>query len=156
MADIPLPPDLPSLLADYERRLRALETRPQIPRRADFNVPTYPTISRSNTSWQVFTGYEVTATIGPSRQALVTVSCDMGLNQPNQTGYLGFYDGVNFRFSAWMSITSGVGTVYTAGTIGIPRLSSNLPTGDVTFTVAGFVSAGSVNYTNVSIVVQPY
>ena len=55
-----------------------------------------------------------------------------------------------------MSITSGVGTVYTAGTIGIPRLSSDLPTGEVTFTVAGFVSAGSVNYTNVSIVVQPY
>ena len=151
MADIPLPADLPSVLADYERRLRALETRPQIPLRVAYG----PTQNITNTSWAVLpNGPSLTVNIGPSRLAYVTVVSDMGLNQANQTGYLGFYTGSDFFPTGWMSITSGIST-FTAGTVGVTRLAYNLPVGPVTFTVAGFVSTGNVNFSNTDITVQP-
>lgn len=152
MAEIPLPEDFSSVIREIEHRLRALETRPTLPARAVYAS----TQNITNTSWAtLLAGPSVTATIGPSQMAVVTVVCDMGLNQTNQTGYLGFYDGTTFRFAGWMSITSATSDAFTAGTIGVPRLVTGLPTGQVTFYAAGFVSTGNVNYSNVEITVQP-
>lgn len=152
MAEIPLPDDITTLVRDLERRVRMLETRPFLPVRASWS----PTQNQSNLSWATLpNGPSVTALIGPSRQAFVTVVCDMGLNQANQTGYLGWtVDGVNFFNSAWLSITSSSVT-YPAATVGSTRLATNLPSGSVTFTAASLVSTGNVNYSNVDIVVQP-
>lgn len=151
MAEIPLPEDITAVMRQLDQRVRALEVRPTLPLRASYA----PTQNITNTSWATLLGGpSVTVTIGPSQMAIVTVVCDMGLNQANQTGYLGYYDGTDFRASGWMSISAPDAT-YTAGTIGVPRLATGLPTGQVTFYAAGYVSTGNVNYSNVDIIVQP-
>lgn len=151
MGEISLPADLSALLADYERRIRMIETRPQLPVRVSYNS----TQNISNTSWATLpNGPSITVNIGPTRSAYVTVVSDIGLNQANQTGYLGFYDGATWWKTGWMSITSPSAT-FTAATVGVTRLAYDLPVGPVTFTVAGFVSTGNVNYSNTDITVQP-
>ena len=152
MADIPLPADMAGWMSEVEQRLRQVETRPQLPLRTAYN----PTQNITNTSWAVLpNGPSVTVNIGPSRLAYVTVVSDMGLNQANQTGYLGFYTGSDYFPTGWMSITSSAGVVFTAGTVGVTRLAYNLPVGPVTFTAAAFVSTGNVNFSNTDITVQP-
>lgn len=153
MAEISLPEDLTTIVRDLDRRVRALEVRPQTLRRAGYG----PTQTRTNTgSSQAFpNGPSVTATIGPSRQALVTINADIGLNVVNQTGLLSVSDGSTWWPAGWLSVSSSNSDTIIAGRVGSTILTYNLNPGDVTFTAGGYVSTGSVNYSNIELSVQP-
>jgi hypothetical protein len=101
-------------------------------------------------------GPSVTATIGASGLALVSVFADIGLNQANQTGYIGFINSTTgFIANGWLSITSA-SAVYPAATSGKSYMASGLPTGSQTFQTAAYVSTGNVNFSAVTIIVQPF
>lgn len=78
MADIPLPPDLPAVLRDYEARLRALETAPRLQNSAfpwvsDFVETEQSTASTTNTDLATV-GPEVTLTIGQTSRVEITMA----------------------------------------------------------------------------------
>jgi hypothetical protein len=112
----------------------------------------------SNTSWALLpSGPSVTATIGASGLAMVTVCADIGLNVTNQTAYVGFYNATSgYKVSGWLSVSSSSGNALVAGTSGKSILVSGLPAGSQTFAAAGFVSTSNANYSDPTIIVQPF
>lgn len=116
-----------------------------------------PTQNVTATSWTLLpSGPSVNATIGESGRALVTASCDLGLLNSNSTARLGFrIDGTNYR-SGFVSVSDLNVQVLIASSIGRPVLVTGLTPGVTTFAVVAEMSSGTGQYTNTTIVVQPF
>lgn len=101
MAEIPMPADLSSVLADYERRIRLLETRPSAP--AWQYVDTYERCTSASYASLSTTGPSVTATVGQSKLVVVTTSAYMEVPS-NTTAVVGLFidDAL-----AWDTLTLG-------------------------------------------------
>lgn len=102
MADIPLPADLPSVLADYERRLRTLETAPRLQNSSQAWKSDYVDNAESTSS----TSYVNLATVGPT----ITMDVPKTFSSP-ATGDIGR---VLLTVSAYMNVPSN-----TSATVGL-------------------------------------
>lgn len=91
MGEISLPADLSALLADYERRIRILESRPSAP--VWQYVDTYERCTSTTYAALPTAGPSVTATVGQSKLVVVTTSAYMVVPS-NTTAIVGlFVDG---------------------------------------------------------------
>lgn len=158
MAEIPMPADLSSLLADYERRLRALETAPKL-QNSEFPWPsvnidtTFSTSSLTPVASSPTAGPIVTATITDTGRCLVTASAYVGLDSTGQTAFVSlFVDGVNTV--QILGLSNGTSTI--AGNVCSVRQVSNLTPGSHTFELRYYVTTGSANFSSRSLIVQPY
>ena len=173
MADIPMPPDLPSLLADYERRLRALETAPRLQNSAlPWTASTITTAEDKNdtgTDWfdLATVGPSVTVTVGQTSRVVATMSVQgfvaAGIRFPS-VGL--FIDGVLYR-----QYNSPVGNVTTGFTMAptlfaateVIQSTTLLAAGLHTFTLRYKVTFGTSNpptpyatYGPRTLLVQPF
>ena len=158
MADIPLPPDLATVLADYERRLRALETAPrlqnsQFPWPSDTINDTFNTSSTTPVDSTPTAGPTVVATVSNTGRVLVTASVFIGLNTTGQTGsVMLFIDG---SFAMQIVALSNNASAFAAN-VSSYRSISGLTPGSHTFTLKYQTSTGNVNFSGRTLVVQPY
>ena len=158
MADIPLPPDLPSLLADYERRLRALETAPRLQNSA-FPWPsatidaTFNTTSTTAVDSTPVAGPTVIATVTKTGRVLVTASVFIGLNTTAQTGSVDLFIDGNFHIQ--IVALSNAASAFAAN-VSSYRSIDGLSEGPHTFTLKYRTSTGNTNFSGRTLVVQPY
>ena len=157
MADIQQPADMADILADYERRLRALETAPRLnnsafPWPSDTADPTFNTSSLTPVDSSPV-GPSVTATVTKTGRVLVTASVYIGLNTTGQTGsaFL-FIDGVlKMQIVALSNASSAF-----AANVSSMRSITGITEGEHTFTLRYAASTGNVNFSGRTLVVQPY
>jgi hypothetical protein len=116
-----------------------------------------PTQNVTATSWTLLpSGPSVNATIGESGRALVTATCDLGLLNSNSTARLGFrIGGTNYR-SGFVSVSDPAALILIASSIGRPVLVTGLTPGVTTFACVAEMSSGTGQFSNTTIVVQPF
>jgi hypothetical protein len=116
-----------------------------------------PTQNVTATSWTLLpSGPSVSATIGASGRALVTATCDLGLLNSNSTARLGFrINATNYR-SGFVSVSDPAALILIASSIGRPVLVTGLSAGVTTFSVIAEMSSGTGQFSNTTLVVQPF
>jgi hypothetical protein len=116
-----------------------------------------PTQNVTTTTYALLpSGPSVTATIGASGRALVTASCDLGLLNSNSTASIGFrVNGVD-RGSGFVSVTDPSVLILIASSVGRPVLVTGLPAGANTFACIARMSSGTGQYSNTTLIVQPF
>jgi len=116
-----------------------------------------PTQNVTTTSFQLLpSGPTVNATIGESGRALVTASSDVGLLNSNSTAYVGFrVNGVD-RGSGFVSVSDLSAIVLIASSVGRAVLVTGLPPGTNTFACIARMSSGTGQFSNTTLIVQPF
>ena len=113
-----------------------------------------PTQNVTTTSFQLLpSGPSVNATIGESGRALVTATSDVGLANTAMTAYLGFRVAGADRGSGFLSVSS---TVTVAASLGRPVLVTGLAAGVTTFACIARVTSGTGQFSNTTLIVQPF
>jgi hypothetical protein len=113
-----------------------------------------PTQNVTATAWTLLpSGPSVSATIGESGRALVTVTCDLGLAVTGMTAYLGFNCPTGNFLSGWLSVSS---TVLIAGSVGRPVMVTGLTPGVRTFSAIAYVTSGTGQFSQTALIVQPF
>lgn len=158
MAEIPLPADLSSVLADYESRLRALETAPRLYNAqflwpADTVDPTFNTSSTTAVDSTPTAGPIVNATITKTGRVLVSASVYVGLNQANQTGLVDLYIDGTFWVNI-VALSNNPGAI--AANVSSYREIDGLSEGSHEFRLKYRASTGNVNFSGRTLIVQPY
>ena len=116
-----------------------------------------PTQNVTTTSFQPLpSGPSVSATIGESGRALVTASSDVGLLNSNTTAYLAFRVAGTDRGSGFVSVSDPYVLVLIASSVGRPVLVTGLSPGTTTFTCTARVTGGTGQFSNTTIIVQPF
>lgn len=116
-----------------------------------------PTQNVTTTTLQLLpSGPSVSATIGESGRALVTATSDVGMLNSNVTCILGFrYNGIDVG-SGFVSVTDPAALIRIASSVGRPVLVTGITPGVTTFACVARVSSGTGQFTNTTIVVQPF
>lgn len=156
MADIALPADLSSVLADYERRIRILETAPKL---QNSSFPWYPGFVPAQESTSSTT-YVDLATPGPSvnipianpGRVVVTVSAFCSIPAGVNGDIALFVDGS--YYSQVLLVGSQSADMY--ANFSSSRIHFPFSTGTHTFSLKYRTTSGSSSFAARTLIVQPY
>ena len=157
MADIQLPADLSAMMADYDRRIRVLETAPRLensslPWASATIDPTFNTSSATAVD-SVPAAPVVTIDVGQTGRVLVTATAYIGLNSTSQTGSVDlFIDGT--YFVNILALSNNASTI--ASNVSSSRFITGLSMGSHTFVLKYRASTGNVNFSARSLIIQPF
>ena len=158
MADIQLPADLSAMLADYDRRIRVLETAPRLQNSslpwafAEINA-TFTTSSTVDVDSTPTAGPTVTIDVTQTGRVLVSAGAYIGLTLTSQTAGVQLYiDGTAYTSIAGLSNASS----QIAANVFSSRVITGLTQGPHTFVLKYRSTGGNVNFSSRSIIVQPF
>jgi len=157
MADIQLPADLSAMMADYERRIRVLETAPRLENSslpwASATIDATFNTSSATAVDSVPAAPVVTIDVGQTGRVLVTATAYIGLNSTAQTGSVDLYiDGI--AYVNILALSNNASTI--ASNVSSSRVITGLTLGSHTFVLKYRASTGNVNFSGRSLIIQPF